>query len=46
MFRAMTSGVSSSRNIHNLTHEIPAVHVMAVMDVDESRLQEVATQCR
>ena len=39
------TGGMGGRHVHNLTHEVAAAQVMALMDVDQARLQEVAAAC-
>ncbi|MFN8492910.1 MAG: Gfo/Idh/MocA family oxidoreductase [Caldilineaceae bacterium] len=39
------TGGMGGRHVHNLTQEVAAAQVFAVMDVDQARLREVATAC-
>jgi len=39
------TGGMGGRHVHNLTHEVAAAQVVAVMDADENRMQAVAAAC-
>lgn len=39
------TGGMGGRHVHNLTHEVAAAQVVALMDVDQARLQTVAAAC-
>lgn len=39
------TGGMGGRHVYNLTHEVAAAQVVALMDVDQARLQTVAAAC-
>lgn len=39
------TGGMGGRHVRNLTNEVASAHLMALMDVDRARMQELAAQC-